>query len=247
MQALERILLVLDAVSRSSNGLAPARVAEETGLSISTVVRLMQSLQDEEVLLRSVNSGNYRIGTRLIALVGRATHSFDARIASIPVLEELRDTSGGETASLHIRNGNQRICVAAAYTTHSFGRIVPIGMALPLIGSAVGQVLLAQLPEDDLAATITSMQISAQAQSQLRDRVQVVKERGFAESVNESVDGIRGIAVPVGDHVNGGALSVSGPSDRFNADQVPHTLERLHHATTILSELGLRLQDLRFA
>ncbi|OUS82233.1 hypothetical protein CA951_41215 [Rhodococcus sp. NCIMB 12038] len=111
-QAIERILAVLESVSRSPGGLLPARVAEETGLSLSTVLRLMQSLEDDEVLHRSSGSSNYQVGSRLIGIVDRSTRSFDSRIAAVPLLERLRDSSGGETSSLHVRSGNQRVCVA---------------------------------------------------------------------------------------------------------------------------------------
>jgi DNA-binding IclR family transcriptional regulator len=41
--------------------------------------------------------------------------------------------------------GDRRVCIAAAYTTQPFGRIVPIGLPLPLAGSAAGHALLSQL------------------------------------------------------------------------------------------------------
>ena len=73
MQALERILAILESTSRTASAASPAKVAEETGLSLSTVVRLMQSLADEDVLVRSAETGQYRMGPRLIGIVERAT------------------------------------------------------------------------------------------------------------------------------------------------------------------------------
>lgn len=245
MQALERILAIVDSVSRAPSGVQPARVAEESGLSLSTVVRLMQSLHDEGVLLRSATTGQYRIGPRLISVVGRATHSFDVRAAAAPVLEQLRDTSGGETASLHVRSGNQRICIAAAYTTHPSGRIVPVGLPLPLTGSAVGHVLLAQLDDAAFDQVVDSMKLAAKARKSLRSRVDQIRNDGYAESADESVEGVRGVAVPIGRKDDWGALSVSGPSDRFLAKHVPATLDRLRHAATLMEESGLRPSTIR--
>ena len=245
MQALERIMAILESVSRSPSGVPPVRVAEETGLSLSTVVRLMQSLHDDEVLLRSNATGQYRIGPRLIGIVGRSTRSFDARAAAAPILEQLRDVSGGETASLHVRSGTQRICVAAAYTTHSSGRIVPTGLPLPLAGSAVGHVLLAQLGEQALGDVVASLGLNPDAEEQLRKRVAQVQVDGYAESVNDSVEGVRGVAVPLASEGNG-AISVSGPTDRFVADMVPSTLIGLRHAAELFEQSGLRLDAHQF-
>jgi DNA-binding IclR family transcriptional regulator len=120
-------------------------------------------------------------------------------------------------------------------------------MPLPLPGSAVGNVLLSQMSKESFANALTGMRLSARSQAELRKRLEQIREVGFAESVNDSVDGIRGVAVPIGDEDNGGAVSVSGPSDRFTGDQVPLVLDRLRYAARVIEEAGIRLQDLRFS
>lgn len=245
VQALERILAVVDAVSREPSGVPPAWVAEECGLSLSTVIRLLQSLCDEEVLVRSGTTGQFRVGPRLIRIVGRATHSFDVRAATAPILDQLRDTSGGETASLHVRNGYQRLCIAAAYTTHPSGRIVPVGLPLPLYGSAVGYVLLSQLGDDTFEEVVGAMSLTAKARKVLQSRVEDIRRNGYAESVDESVEGVRGVAVPIGGQDDWGALSLSGPSDRFVAKLVPGALESLYHAAEAMADANLRPSAIR--
>lgn len=240
MQALERILAVLEVASRYPNGVLPSRVAEETNLSLSTVVRLMQSLHDDDVLLRSAETGQYRIGSRLIGLVARSTRSFDVRAAAEPVLQQLRDTSGGETAALHIRSGPRRICLAAAYTTHSTGRIVPIGLPLPLVGSAVGRVLLSCMTDADLSHLLETLALGSRAEQSLRKQLAEVRAQGYAESVNDSVEGIRGVAVPIGKEDGHGCLSISGPSDRFVQDMVLRALERLRYAANVFEQSTLQ-------
>ena len=224
MQALERILAILESTSRTASAASPAKVAEETGLSLSTVVRLMQSLADEDVLVRSAETGQYRMGPRLIGIVERATQSFDYRAAAQPLLEKLRDITQ-ETASLHMLQGNRRICIAAAYTTQPFGRIVPIGLPFPLAGSAAGHALLSQLDPAALELVLEDICDGSEAEA-VRTAVSTVRDRGYAESVNQSVAGVRGIAVPVGDDPGLGCLSVSGPSSRFDeaaaAEALPH-------------------------
>lgn len=242
MQALERILAILESVSRYPNGVLPTRVAEECGLSLSTIVRLMQSLQDEEVLIRTGTAGEYRVGPRLIGVVGRATRSFDVRAAAVPILEQLRDRSGGETASLHVREGLQRVCAAAAYTTHHSGRIVPLGLALPLPGSSVGHLLLSQLPDQEYAEAMATLGLSTSDQKRVESQIEQVRTQGYSESVNDSVEGVRGVAVPIG---TAGALSVSGPSERFTQEMVPDVLVHLRHAAELFEQSGLRLEALR--
>jgi DNA-binding IclR family transcriptional regulator len=156
----------------------------------------MQSLADEDVLVRSAGTGQYRMGPRLIGIVERATQSFDYRAAAQPLLEKLRDITQ-ETASLHILQGNRRICIAAAYTTQPFGRIVPIGLPFPLAGSAAGHALLSQLDPAALELVLEDICDGPEAEA-VRTAVSTVRDRGYAESVNQSVAGVRGIALPDG-------------------------------------------------
>lgn len=240
MQALERILAVLDSTARTASAASPTRVAEETGLSLSTVVRLMQSLADEHVLVRSADTGQYRLGPRLIGIVARATRSFDYRVAAQPMLDQLRDVTG-ETASLHMLQDGQRVCVAAAYTTQSFGRIVPIGLPFPLAGSAAGHALLSQLPADELDRLLDDICASEQ-RDQVRAAVDEVRERGFAIADNLAVAGVRGIAVPVGAVPGLGCVNVSGPSARFDEAATEAALGPLRETVAML--LSMRALEL---
>jgi DNA-binding IclR family transcriptional regulator len=227
MQALERILAILESTSRTASAVSPVKVAEETGLSLSTVVRLMQSLADEDVLIRSAETGQYRIGPRLIGIVARATQSFDYRVAAQPLLEKLRDSTQ-ETTSLHMLQGSRRVCVAAAYTTQPFGRIVPIGLPFPLAGSAAGHALLSQLDPAAFELLLRDICDGAESEAEaVRADVAEVRERGYAESINQSVAGVHGIAVPVGRDSRLGCVSVSGPSSRFDAAAVALALPQL--------------------
>jgi DNA-binding IclR family transcriptional regulator len=232
MQALERILAILESTSRTASAVSPVKVAEETGLSLSTVVRLMQSLADEDVLIRSAETGQYRIGPRLIGIVSRATQSFDYRVAAQPLLEKLRDSTQ-ETASLHLLQGSRRVCLAAAYTTQPFGRIVPIGLPFPLAGSAAGHALLSQL--DPVAFELLLGEICDGAEAEaVRASVAEVRRQGYAESVNQSVAGVHGIAVPVGGEPGLGCVSVSGPSSRFDDAAVAVALPQLRDTADAL-------------
>lgn len=232
MQALERILAILESTSRAASAVSPVKVAEETGLSLSTAVRLMQSLADEDVLVRSAETGQYRIGPKLVGIVARATQSFDYRIAAQPVLDKLRDLTQ-ETASLHMLQDNRRVCIAAAYTTQPFGRIVPIGLPFPLAGSAAGHALLSQLDAAELNRMLKEVCDGSQADA-VREAVHEVQQRGYAESVNQSVAGVRGIAVPVGSRPGLGCVSVSGPSSRFDERAAGPALGQLRETAQAL-------------
>lgn len=239
MQALERILAILDSTSRTASAVSATTVAEETGLSLSTVVRLMQSLVDEHVLLRSADTGLYRLGPRLIGIVSRATNSFDYRAAAQPLLDRLRDATG-ETASLHVLHEERRVCIAASYTTQPYGRIVPVGLPFPVVGSAAGHALLSQLGPVELERMLAAVCDPAQLDT-VRAAIGGIRDRGYAISVNDSVAGVRGIGVPVGDTPGLGCLSVSGPTSRFDEAAGEKALRPLFD--TVADLVALRLPN----
>lgn len=232
MQALERILAILESTSRTAAAVSPSEVAEETGLSFPTVVRLMQSLAEANVLVRSADTGQYRIGPRLIGVVARSTRSFDYRAAAQQHLDRLRDATE-ETASLHVLQDGQRICIAASYSTRPYGRIVPVGLPFPVAGSAVGHALLSQLDDTELGRVLAEFD----EEDELRAAVDEVRRQGFATLVSDSVAGVRGMAVPVGETAGLGCLSVSGPASRFSEAAAKKALRPLRETAAALLAL----------
>jgi DNA-binding IclR family transcriptional regulator len=240
VQALERILAILDSVSRSRSGATPVKVAEDTGLSLSTVARLMVSMQEYGVLTRSDGSGAYELGPRLIGVVGRGTQMFEVRTALLRILERLRDECGGETTALHVRTGIQRVCVATANTVHASGRIVQVGIPMPLPGTATGHVLLANVADDLLETIVAELALPPKAEKTLRRRVDKARRDGYDITANESVEGIRGVAVPIPGDDGLGALSLAGPADRLRTEMLPEMVVKLQEAAELIAGAGLR-------
>jgi DNA-binding IclR family transcriptional regulator len=219
VQALDRIVAILEVVSRHITGASPKMVAAETGLSFPTTARLLNALKDEDLVARSSDNGRYRIGPRLINLVARSTHAFDSRVAAEPLLEQVRDSTN-ETVALFIRDGQYRVCIAAAHARHAFGRIVPLGVPLPLVGSAVGLVLMAQMDDGALERLLPTLDGDGREQLRLRRSVEEVQTKGWASSSNTATEGVSGVAVPVGGLRGSAAISVSGPSERFDGEKM---------------------------
>ena len=116
-----------------------------------------------------------------------------------PALESLRDESG-ESVQLYVREGNQRVCVAAVERAGGGLRdMVPVGSVLPLDQGSGGRVLLAW--SGDEGAT----------------EFKEVRRRGWAESVAERESGVASVSAPVFGRGGGlqAAVCVSGPVSRL--------------------------------
>ena len=98
-------------------------------------------------------------------------------------LTALRDATG-ESAQLYRRQGDMRICVAAAERLSGLRDSVPVGAALTMNAGSAAQVLLAWEDADKLHRALINARFNAAALS-------AVRRRGWAQSVGEREPGVR--------------------------------------------------------
>lgn len=181
---IDKSMTIIDAVQAEPLGLAELTGA--TGLSRATAHRLASALVTHG-MLRRTDDGRFTLGWRLVTL-GRAAEAGQSLLAAAqPVLDDLRDTTG-ESAQLYLRDGDQRVCVAASESAHGLRTIVGVGAVLPIDRGSAGHVLLGHTPT-----------------------------RGWVDSVAEREVGVASVSAPVHD-TDGrvlAALGVSGPIERI--------------------------------
>ncbi|WP_274362989.1 IclR family transcriptional regulator [Paenibacillus thermotolerans] len=222
VRAVERALDIL-LVFTEHNSLGLTEIADKVGLHKSTVHRLLASLEGKGFLERDAVTEKYRLGFRIWELSAQlAAQTDDPGILLLPEMERLRDLVG-ETVSLYIREGNERVRIQAVQSNQAIRRVAPVGVRLPLYVGASSKVLLA-LADDEVRDRIMS-DPSWPASidrggflSQLAD----IRRTGYATSVEEREPGAAAVSAPI--MSSGGrlvaALAVSGPSNRLHAEKM---------------------------
>ncbi|MDR1187144.1 MAG: helix-turn-helix domain-containing protein, partial [Bifidobacteriaceae bacterium] len=142
---LDKAASVLSALESGPATLA--QLVAATGLARPTAHRLAVALEHHRLVARDMQ-GRFVLGPRLSEL---ATAAGEDRllVAAGPVLAALRDHSG-ESAQLFRRQGDQRICVAAAERPMGLRDSIPIGAVLSMLAGSAAQVLLAWEEPDRL-------------------------------------------------------------------------------------------------
>lgn len=203
---------VLDKAVRVMNALeaGPASLAQlvqTTGLARPTAHRLAVALEHHR-LLRRDGQGRFILGPRLTELAAAAGEDRLLAIAQ-PVLTQLRDLTG-ESAQLYRRQGDVRVCVAAAERMSGLRDTVPVGSTLPMTAGSAAQILLAWEEPDRLHRGLRAAKFTASTLASVR-------RRGWAQSVAEREQGVASVSAPV--RGTGGrviaAVSVSGPIERL--------------------------------
>jgi len=202
---LDKAVLVLNALEAGPASLA--QLVQTTGLARPTAHRLAVALEHHRLVHRDTQ-GRFILGPRLAELAVAAGEDRLLAIAQ-PVLAQLRDHTG-ESASLFRRQGDVRVCVAAAERTSGLRDTIPVGAALPMSAGSAAQILLAWEEPDRLHRGLRGAKFEATTLASVR-------RRGWAQSIGEREPGVASVSAPVrgpsGRVV--AAVSISGPVERI--------------------------------
>jgi DNA-binding IclR family transcriptional regulator len=219
---LDKAAAVLSALEAGPATLAG--LVSATGLARPTAHRLAVALEHHRLVSRDIQ-GRFVLGPRLSELAVAAGE--DRLLAAAgPVLANLRDVSG-ESAQLYRRQGEMRVCVAAAERLTGLRDTVPVGVALPMAAGSGAQVLLAWEEPDRLHRGLQGARFTATT-------LAGVRRRGWAQSVAEREMGVASVSAPVRGPNNRviAAVSISGPVERLS--RYPGKL----HAESVLEAAG---------
>jgi DNA-binding IclR family transcriptional regulator len=205
--SLDRAVAVLDAVEAGAHRFTP--IMDATGLPRATTHRLIGALEQHGFLARYPGLG-YRLGPRLLRLANEAMRELPLRDLAHPVLERLA-RSTGESAQLYVRSGDVRVCIDAVESANELRTIVPVGSSLPLYAGSAAKVFLAYGPDLDRHAR------KAKDRERFVRDVELVRNRGWASSMDERQPGVGSVSAPVlGPYdIVLAVVSVSGPASRM--------------------------------
>jgi DNA-binding IclR family transcriptional regulator len=197
--AVDRAIALLGALEATAKPMTLADLARATRLYKSTILRLLVSLEDSRLVVRRSDQ-RYALGPFAWRLGSAFDATFDLKATVLPICQWLID-QGTESPSFHVRHDDEtRICLCRIDSKHSTLDRVREGDLLPLRRGAPGRVLrvLARgLPLDDGTPLVYAS----------------YGERDPAcAAVATGVFGADGGLV--------GALSLSGPLERFSAPAV---------------------------
>jgi DNA-binding IclR family transcriptional regulator len=202
---LDKAALVLSALETGPTTLAGLVTA--TGLARPTAHRLAVALEHHRLVSRDLQ-GRFILGPRLAELASAAGE--DRLLATAgPVLSRLRDITG-ESAQLFRRQGDMRVCAAAAERPAGLRDTIPVGSQLTMAAGSAAQVLLAWEDPERIQRGLQNATFSAVALTSVR-------RRGWAQSIAEREPGVASVSAPVRSPSGKviAAVSVSGPIERL--------------------------------
>jgi DNA-binding IclR family transcriptional regulator len=244
VQSIDRAVQILRCFSPRTPTLGITDIARTTGLSTSTVHRLLGALLANR-LVRQTADRRYALGPLLVQLVRGGAAPTTLRDAALPTMTALRDAVD-ETVGLHELLPSDERAVLDQVESHQPLRrtYTEFGVPIPLTYGAPGKIMLALLPEPrrepilrrPIAAVTPTTITDPEA---LRTELRRDRERRFAFSLAERTPGIRTVAAPIFDAGGEviGCLSVSGPEVRMPKRRLSELAPRVRDAAWEVSEI----------
>jgi IclR family pca regulon transcriptional regulator len=254
-QSLERGLAILTCFTPERPVLGIANIADELGMSRSTTHRYVITLLQLGYLEQDA-SRKYRLGLKVTDLGMSALNATGLREHAHPYLDELRQRTG-YTVSLAVLDGPEILYVDRARSLRRGQSEIELGLApgsrLPAYCTAMGKLLLANLPEREQGELLASMKLTKRgpntitSKQALRDELDEVREESFAVNDEELAPELHSIAVPVRNEAREvvAAVSLEAPTSMISLSELvdalsPHLVST---ADRISARLGYRRDD----
>lgn len=236
---VERVVLIVNTIERSSGPLTLGQISLRSGVPRSSAHRILQQLVDARWLQRL--EGQYALGLRVFEIGSVVAHRDRISQTARPLMLELcRHTS--HVIHLALLDGDDVVYlekVGGAFASRLPSRV---GGRLPAHCTAVGKAILAHLPRPELDAYL-SRDLGARTSATITEvtaleaALQEVRRRGFAMESDEAVPGVACVAAPIVDRSSVvAAISVCGPRADIRPDELRSAV--MHVAAEISRRLA---------
>ena len=237
VRSVQRALDILSLLTETNPSVTVSDIVRSTGLAKTTVVRLVQTLE-QNGLLWATGKG-YLAGPGLWRWAHLARETWELPAETKALMRELAQRQQ-ETVNLYVVRDIYRVCIAQQESPRPLRHVVHIGDELVMWAGASSKVLLRDANAALLGRIVRRAPQGAERATTLKKEIDEAARQGFAVSHGEREEGLSAVAVPVigrGGSVVA-ALSLSGPSVRFSDDRTPDMVTDLREVAGRMMERG---------
>lgn len=219
VEAVSRAVLLLEAFRQAPGPMPAERLAQRTGLTTPTVEATLATLERSGLVHRRGEGDNadFELGLAWLRLADVKRQQIDIREVALPIMLGMRDEVG-ETVSLGIRIGANRVNIEYAESLHEVRRIVQPGFHVPLHVGAGGRAILSGLQDTEIEGYLAAVPISQTDKSALIAEIKDARKAGYSVVEGEVTSDTAAVAAPVRNHVGEvvAVLAISLPKERFS-------------------------------
>ncbi len=220
---LDRLISVLETVAIAGRPVSASELQKATGLPRPTCYRLLQTLAEHRLLDDPGGQARYLIGDRLIRIALMGKSDVDVRHAAAPTMKEAATEFGESVFLSRFRNKGVEIIHVETPADPARAHIHPGLGYRPMHACSCSKAIAAFAEEgfrdDILKGPLKPYTEHTKTSPQhLRREFLEIRQRGYAECVEEIELGVSSVAAPITLGNVGATFSVgaTGPVRRFN-------------------------------
>jgi DNA-binding IclR family transcriptional regulator len=254
--SLERALLLLKVIEQTPGGLRNADISRQLKIPKSSCTYIVSRLEREGYLIQDPVSRRYKIGLTPIALAHGALREVGIRTVAEPALYKLTSQTGLSAGIGILRRGrvllvdrvegprfvDRAIEAAAGRTSYQVRAQRDIGRVLPVHSTALGKVLLAFLPRQQVMDMLAKYGIASAAttivsKKRLLGELDLVRKQRYAIADGEVYSDLRALSVPIfdADGEARAAVSVNGNPNEPVWDDLAKLVRTIEEAARDIS------------
>ncbi len=153
VQSVDRALSILETLAEDDEGYRLSDLAVRTGLSASTVHRLLATLESRRFVQFDRAESKWHVGVRSFTVGASFARRRNFTAQAIPYLRKLRDLTR-ETANLAVVDDEFIIVLTRMESREIMRSLTKVGGRVPMVTSGVGKAVLATYSDEDVGAVI---------------------------------------------------------------------------------------------
>ena len=202
VQSVDRALSIIETLAEDDEGYRLSDLAIRTGLSTSTVHRLLGTLENRRFVQFDRTESKWHVGARAFTVGATFARRRNFSAQAVPYLRKLRDLTR-ETANLAVVDDEFIVVLTRMESREIMRSLTKVGGRVAMVASGVGKAVLATYSNADVSAIIHHhgmprlTEKSIVRPGDLFKELEKIRRQGFAIDDEEACMGLRCIAAVV--------------------------------------------------
>jgi len=237
IKVLVKALRILDILKNERVPLGANELARKSSLNVTTAFRILKTLQNYGWIYQN-GEDKYLAGVNMSFAAGQENFYLILKDVAYCTMRRLTDREG-EVMNLAVRQNDKSLLLQQSRTSRITDYVAEVGTVHPLYATANGKVLLSELPEKILHGLLKIMDFKAYTEhtitnpDRLLKDLELVRKRGYALDICESLQNASCIAVAIRDpsHNIIASISFSGFINGLSPEKEAYYYEWLKQAS----------------
>jgi len=242
VKSLKKALDVLECFTVKKPELGITEIGDILGLYKSNVHNIISTFEQCGYIEKNPENNKYRLGMKILELAYVINSNLGLHKIVHPFMSALSNEIN-EVLYFALPKEDEIIYLEGVYPSSSYSARSMVGEKAEMYCTSLGKAILAYLPKEKRDRIIKNQSMTAYTPTTITDpsvlltELRKIRDQGYSVDNMEHEFGIKCVGVPVfkRDGALLGAISISGPSLRFDDQTIAEYVKKLQHCSREIS------------